>query len=132
LARRSGKREKKVLDEAIADGLDKYRNINSINNLPPSSDPSIARDAQQLKGVLTKCAIGATAFKAKFSRPQLERMVKRELERQFKSNPKYSKHMRDDVPGSDVKVYGSRGRTSSKARSAKRPTTRAAAGWPPC
>jgi putative DNA primase/helicase len=108
------KHEKKVLDEAIADGLDKYPDINSINNLPPSSDPDIARDAEQLKGLLTKCAIGATEFKAKFSRPQLERMVKRELERLFKNDPKYSKHVRDDVPGSDVKAYGSRGRTSSK------------------
>jgi hypothetical protein len=76
------KREKKLLDEAIADGLDKYPDINSINNLPPSSDPDIARVAEQLKAVLAKCAIGATQFKAKFSRPQLERMIKRDLETQ--------------------------------------------------
>jgi hypothetical protein len=108
------KREKKILDDAIADGLDKYPDINSINNLPPSSDPDIARDAEQLKGALTKCAIGATEFKAKFSRPQLERMIKRDLEVRFKKDPKYSKHVREDVPGSNVKEYGSRNRTSSK------------------
>jgi uncharacterized protein (DUF927 family) len=107
-------REKKLLEEAIADGLDKYPDINTINNLPPSSDPDIARDAGQLKGVLTKCAVGATEFKSKFSRAQLERMVKRELAARFKKDQKYSKHVREDVPGSDVKAYGSRGRTSSK------------------
>jgi hypothetical protein len=107
------KREKKLLDEAIADGLDKYPDINSINNLPPSSDPDIARDAKQLKGVLTKCAIGATEFKAKFSRAQIQRMVKRDIEIRFKNDPKYSRHIREDVPGSGIKKYGKRGRTSS-------------------
>ena len=62
------KREKKLLDEAIVDGLDKYPDINAINNLPLSSDPDIARDAEQLKSVLAKCAIGATKFKEKFFR----------------------------------------------------------------
>jgi uncharacterized protein (DUF927 family) len=108
------KREKELLDEAIADGLDKYPDINSIRNISPSSDPEIARDTEQLKHVLTKCAIGATEFKAKFSRPQLERMIKRDLEIRFKKDPKYSTHVREDVPGSNVKAYGSRGRTSSK------------------
>jgi uncharacterized protein (DUF927 family) len=82
------KREKKVLDEAIADGLDKYPDINSINNL--------------------------TEFKTEFSRAQIERMIKRNLESQFKEDPKYGKHVREDVPGSNVKAYGSRNRTSSK------------------
>ena len=124
------KREKKFLDEAILDGLDKYPDFNAINNLPPNSDPDIARDAEQLKDVLTKCAIGATEFKGKFSRAQLERMVKRDLKTRFKKDPKYSEHVREDVPGSDVKAYGSRGRTSSRGRSPKLPTMRAAAGWP--
>ena len=48
------KREKKILDEAISDGLDKYPDFAAINNLPPNSDPDIARDAEQLKDVLTK------------------------------------------------------------------------------
>ena len=113
------KREKRFLDEAISDGLDKYPDFNAINNLPPNSDPDIARDAGQLKDVLTKCAIGATEFKGKFPRAQLERMVKRDLETRFKKDPKYSKHVREDVPGSDVKAYGSRGRTSSKGTFAK-------------
>ena len=113
------KREKKLLDEAIVDGLNKYADINAINNLPLSSDPDIARDAEQLKSVLTKCAIGATEFKRKFSRAQLERMVKRDLATRFKKDLKYSKHVREDVPGSDVQVYGSRGRTSSKGTFAK-------------
>jgi hypothetical protein len=107
-------REKEFFGGAIADGLDKYPDINSINNLPPSSNPEIARDAEQLKDVLAKCAIGATRFKARFSRPQLERMIKRELEGQFKRDPKYSQDVRDDVPGLDIKKYGSRGCTSSK------------------
>ena len=46
-------------------------------------------------------------------------MVKRDLETRFKKDPKYSKHVREDVPGSDVKKYGSRGRTSSKGTFAK-------------
>jgi len=108
------KREKKLLDEAVADRLDKYPDIAAINNLSANSDPDIARDAEQLKTVLAKCAIGATKFKEKFSRAQLERMVKRDLEARFKKDPKYSAHVRDDVPGTNVKKYGSRGRTSSK------------------
>src|SRR5262249_51188330 len=38
----------------------------------------------------------------------------RDLEERFKEDPKYSEHVRADVPGSHVKEYGSRGRTSSK------------------
>ena len=113
------KREKRFLDEAISEGLDTYSDFNAINNLPPNSDPNIARDAEQLKEVLTKCAIGATEFKGKFSRAQLERMVKRDLKTRFEKDPKYGKHVREDVPGSDVKEYGSRGRTSSKGTFAK-------------
>jgi hypothetical protein len=108
------KREKKLLDEAIEDGLEKYRDINAINNLPVDSDSDIAHDAEQLKTVLATCAIGATRFNDKFSRAQLEGRVKRDLEIRFKKDPKYSAHIRDDVPGSNVKEYGSRGRTSSK------------------
>ena len=47
------KREKKLLDEAIADGLDKYPDIAAVNNLPVNSDPDIAHDAEQLKKVLS-------------------------------------------------------------------------------
>ena len=100
------KREKKLLDEAIVDGLDKYADINAISNLPLSSDPDIARDAEQLKSVLTKCPVGATEFKGKFPRAQLERLVKRDLKTRFKKDPKYSKHVREDVPGLDLKAYG--------------------------
>ena len=78
------KREKDLLDEAIADGLDKYPDIKAINNQPPSSDPDIARAAKQLNDVLTKCPIGATKFKERFSRAQLERMVKRDLKTRSK------------------------------------------------
>ena len=81
------KREKKFLDEAISDGLDKYPDFNAINNLPPNSDPDIAQDAEQLKDALAKCAIGATEFKGKFSRAQLERMVKRDLEDAVQEGP---------------------------------------------
>src|SRR5262249_59034703 len=93
--------------------------FNAIINLPSDSDSNIARDAGQLKDVLMKCTIGATEFKEKFSRAQLERMVKRDLKTRFEKDPKYSKHVREDVPGLDVKAYGSRGRTSSKGTFAK-------------
>jgi hypothetical protein len=46
------KREKNLLDEAIADGLVTYPDIDSINNLPLSSDPDIAQAAEQLKDVI--------------------------------------------------------------------------------
>jgi hypothetical protein len=107
-------REKKLLDEAIVDGLDKYADINAISELPLNSDPDIARDAEQLRSVLTKCPIGATEFKGKFPRAQLERLVKRDLKTRFKKDPKYSKHVREDVPGLDLKAYGTRRRTSTK------------------
>ena len=108
------KREKKLLDEAVADGLNKYPDIAAVSDLPVSSDPDIAHDVEQLKTALAKCAVGATRFNDKFSRALLERMVKRDLEARFKKDPNYSQHVRNDVPGSDVREYGSRGRTSSK------------------
>jgi putative DNA primase/helicase len=108
------KREKKLLDEAIIAGLSKYPDIAAVSKLPVNSDPDIAHDAEQLKTVLAKCAVGATSFNEKFSRALLERMLKRDLEIRFKKDPDYAQHVRNDVPGSDVKKYGSRGRTSSK------------------
>ena len=122
------KREKKLLDEAIADGLDKYPDIAAVNNLPANSDPDIAGDAKQLKTDLANCAVGATKFKEKFSRTQLGRMVKRDLETRFKKDAKYSQHVRNDVPGSDIKKYGSRGRTSSKGTFVKA-SDYGAGGW---
>ena len=113
------KREEKILDEAIADGLDKFPDFAAINNLPDNSNSDIAQDAGQLKDVLRKCAVDATKFKEKFSRAQLKRMVKRDLEMRFKKDPRYGQHVREDVPGSDVKAYGNRGRTSSKGTFAK-------------
>jgi hypothetical protein len=116
------KREKKSLDEAIADGLDTYPDINSINNSIdglidnlslPGSDPDIRAAAGQLKNVLARCPIGVTKLKERFSRPQLERMVRIELEKQFKNDPKYSEHIRADVPGKDIRKYGSKRATSS-------------------
>jgi uncharacterized protein (DUF927 family) len=107
------KREKKLLDEAITDALEKYPDIDSINALPPSSDPDIARAAEELKVRLLQCSVGATEF-AERPRLQLERLVKIELEKLFKKNLKYSEHIRTDVPGSDIKKYGKRRRTSSK------------------
>jgi uncharacterized protein (DUF927 family) len=112
-------REKKLLDEIIAEGLEKYPDIKTINNLPPSSDPQIARDAEQLKDVLTRCSIGATEFNGKFFRAQLERMVRSDIARRIKNDEKYSKHVRNDVPGSEVEEYGDLFRTSSKGTFAK-------------
>ena len=113
------KREKTILDEAIVDALDKYPDFNAINNLPRNPDPDIASDAEQLREVLTKCAIGATKFTERFSRAQLEQMVRRDLKARIKKDPRYGEHVRGDVPGADVKAYGSRGRTSSKGTFAK-------------
>jgi hypothetical protein len=122
------KREKKVLDEAILDGLDKYPDFAAIDNLPPNSDPDIARDAEQLREVLTKCAIGATEFKVKFSRAQLERMVKRDLKIRFEKDPRYSEHLREDVPGLDPEHMALGVAPRPRGRSSKQPTMRAAAG----
>ena len=113
------KREKEIFDEAIADALDRHPDFNSVNELPPNSDSDVARDAEQLKNALAKCAIGATKFRERFPRAQLIRMVKRDLEILFKKDPRYREHAREDVPGSDVKAYGSRGRTSSKGTFAR-------------
>ena len=113
------KREKEIFDEAIADALDRHPDFNSINDLPPNSDPDIARDAEQLKDALAKCAIGVTKFRERFPRAQLTRMVKRDLEILFKKDPRYREHVRGDVPGKNVKEYGSRGRTSSKGTFAR-------------
>jgi hypothetical protein len=107
------KREKKLLDEAIADALENYSDIDSINDLPPSSDPDVAQHAEQLKVYLAKCSIGATEFKEEFPRTIIERMVKIEIESQFKKRPKYSEHIPADVPGRDIKKYGKQRRTSS-------------------
>ena len=93
---------------------DRHPDFNSINELPPNTDPNIARDAGQLKDALAKCAIGTTKFRERFPRAQLTRMVKRDLEILFKKDPRYREHVRGDVPAKNVKEYGSRGRTSSK------------------
>jgi hypothetical protein len=112
------KREKKALDEAIADALDTHPDINAVNNLIDNlplllnSDPEIRAAAEQLKNELGKCPIGASKLKERFSRPQLERRVRIELEKQIKNNPKYSEHIREDVPGRDIKKYGSKRCTS--------------------
>jgi hypothetical protein len=113
------KREKKIFDEAISDALDQWPIFAAVNDLPPNSDPDIAGDAEQLRRVLTKCAVGATKFKEKFSRAQLERMVKRDLVERFKKDPQYREHLRGDVPGADIKTYGKRGRTSSNGTFSK-------------
>jgi hypothetical protein len=122
------KREKKFLDEAIVDGLDKYADINAINNLPLSSDPDLARDAEQLKSVLTKCAIGATEFKGKFPRAQLERLVKRDLKtgsRRIRNTASTcARTCRDWTPGHMALGVAPRPR----GRSSKQLTMRAAAG----
>src|SRR5262245_30689153 len=113
------KREKEILDEAIADTLDRHPDFNSINELPPNSDPDVARDAAQLKDALAKCATGATKFRESFPRAQLTRSAKRNLESLFKKDARYGEDVREDVPGSDVKAYGNRGRTSSKGTFAR-------------
>jgi uncharacterized protein (DUF927 family) len=121
------KQEKKLLDEAIVDGLDEFPDISAINTIPPSPDSNpdskidskIVEDAKQLRDVLTKCPIGATKLNEKFSRAQLQRMIKLNVVERLKENPKYSEHVREDVPGSNVTKYGNRGRTSSRGTFAR-------------
>jgi hypothetical protein len=110
------KREKELLDKAIADALDKYPDINAVNDVADNLPSDIAQDirpvAEQLRDKLKECPIGATKLKDRFSQSQIENRVKREIERQFKKNPKFSEHIR--IPGTDIKKYSSWGRTSSK------------------
>jgi hypothetical protein len=108
------KREKKQFDEAIAAGLDKYPSIATVRFLPTDFDPDIVRDAEQLRNVLEACPIGTTKFSDRFPRALLERMVRRDIKVRLEKDPKYSENVRRDVPGTDIKEYGSRGRTSSK------------------
>jgi putative DNA primase/helicase len=108
------KKEKKQFDEAIAAGLDKYPSIAAVRFLPINFDPKIVLAAEQLRAVLEVCPIGATKFSDRFPRAQLERMVRRDVMDRLKNDPKYSEHVCGDVPGTDIKTYGSRGRTSSK------------------
>jgi uncharacterized protein (DUF927 family) len=112
------KRESELLDDGIKYGLEEYPTIETINNLetPP---PNVVQAAEQLKRVLTECPIGATKFAEKFSRAQLQRMVRRDLKERFEKDTKYRQHLREDVPGSDVRQYGSSGRTSSKGTFAR-------------
>ena len=122
------KREKKILDEAISDGLDTYPDFAAINNLSPNSDLDIAQDAGQLKDALTKCAIGATEFKGKFSRAQLERMVERNLEMKFKKDPRYSKHVSDTWRDWTSRHTAAGVAPRRRVRCRKLPIMRAAAG----
>ena len=112
------KREKEIFGEAITDALDQYPDFGSVSELSPN-DPDVARDVEQLKDVLAKCAIGATKFEERFSRTQLTRLVRRDFEILFKKDPRYSEHVREDVPGTDVRKYGTRGRTSSRGTFAR-------------
>jgi len=122
------KREKKLYDEAIADGLEKYPDINAINNLPINPDPDIANDAERLKSILARCAIGATKLKEKFTHETLERMVRRYFKARFEKDPQYSQHVRGDVPGTDIKKYGSKLCTSSKGTFVKTSSYEAGGG----
>jgi Domain of unknown function (DUF927) len=108
------KREKKQFDEAIKVGLDKYPNIASVRLLPSNFDPKIVHAAEQLRTVLEVCSIGATKFNDRFPHALLERMVRRDIKVRFENDPKYRQHVSGDVPGTDIKEYGSRGCTSSK------------------
>ncbi len=114
------KREKAMLDEGITYGLRKYATIGAINELPRDELPQdLAPEAEQLRDILTKCAIGATEFEKKCSREQLGRLIRRDLKTRFEKDPKFRTHVAEDVPGADVKRYGPQGRTSSKGTFAK-------------
>ena len=113
-------RERELLDEGITDALEQHPDFGTINDLPTHSDPDVARDAEQLKKVLAQYPyIGAVEFEEKFSREQFQRMVRRDIKERFRRDVKYREHVADDVPGSDIKHYGSRGRTSSRGTFAK-------------
>ena len=121
-------RAKKLLDEAIADGLEKYPNINTIDNLPINSDPDIANDAERLKSILAQCAIGATKFKEKFTHGSLERKVRGYFKTRLEKDPQYGQHVRGDVPGADIKKYGDKLCTSSKGTFVKTSSFEAGGG----
>ena len=132
MARRSPQAREKISRRGDFRRARQVPDFNAINNLPPNSDPDIARDAGQLKNVLTKCAIGATEFKGKFSRALLERMVKRDLgtrSRRTRSTASTCAMMcrdrtsRHTAAGAAPRLRG---------RSPRPPTTRTAAGWPRC
>jgi hypothetical protein len=122
------KRAKKLLDEAIADGLQKYPNINTIDNLPINSDPDIANDAERLKSILAQCAIGATKFKEKFTHESLERQVRGYFKKRLEEDPRYCQHVRGDVPGTNIRKYGDKLCTSSKGTFVKTSSFEAGGG----
>jgi putative DNA primase/helicase len=113
-------RERALLEEGIADVLEECPDFTSINLSAPLSDPDITRDAEKLREVLVEHpALGATTFEDRFSREQIQRMVRRDIKVRFKRDTKYNEHVADEVPGSDMKRYGSRGRTTSKGTFSK-------------
>ena len=106
-------REKKLLDEAITAGLDSYPSFEAVNNLPLNSEPDIARVAARLRDALTKCLIGAIEFEERFPAGAARGWSIRH-HGVLQEDRKYSRHLRDAVPGLDINKYDSRGRTTSK------------------
>ena len=109
------KREKKILDEAIADGLDKYPDFDSDQQSAAQlrsrhcprrraaeGRPDEVRDRRdQVQG---------KGFRARNSSGWSSAISRRASRRTRDTASTCAR----DVPGSDVKEYGSRGRTSSK------------------
>jgi uncharacterized protein (DUF927 family) len=106
-------REKEIYNEAITGTLESHRDFTAVSELPGNSDPIVTQLSEKLKKDLEKCPIGATTFREKFSRAQLENLAKSKAKELLKKNPKYSEHIREEVPGSNVKRYGDRGCTTS-------------------
>jgi hypothetical protein len=125
----TSKSENKRISEAIADGLKKYPTIDAIKDLslPPHQDTDLQADrdmreaAEQLREVLTKCAVGVTKIAERFPRPVLERKIKQSMRERLEQDPKYSEHIRREIPGADIKKYGERNRTSTGGTFVKLP-----------
>jgi hypothetical protein len=126
-------RTTKLLEDAFASGIKDYPNFAAIHELlRANTDPNrdllarvtsvkaqndIPGRVEQLIKNLNEHpepeAIGQNQFEDKFSRDQMHKMVRREIEQRFKASKEYAKSVHDEVPGTDIKQYGNTGRTST-------------------
>jgi hypothetical protein len=111
--------EAELLEKGIDRGLEKYPNFDAINAAPKPAE--LKEDAEKLAEEMMKAAIGGEKFEDKFSREALQRLVRSGLKELFKKNEKYTKHVRNELPGKDSKMYGSKRCTTSKGTFVKAP-----------
>jgi Domain of unknown function (DUF927) len=118
-------RAREILDEGITAALEGdeegYPTFSAVADpnkpMPDDFEPQVGIELRKI--IEQHQYIGGLRFDDKFSREQIQWMVRSRIKKLLKENPKYSEHIREEVPGSDVKNYGARGRTSSKGTFAK-------------